>query len=40
MIYFVVHGCGGGGGVIVGLYHLLLFLGILSSRWFTIYTYL
>ena len=29
MIYFVVHGCvdvcGGGGLVIVGLYHLLLF---------------
>ena len=47
MIYFVVHRCvdvhggGGGGVVIVGLYHflLLLFLGILSSRLFTIYTY-
>ena len=45
MIYFVVHRCvdvHGGGVVIVGLYHflLLLFLGILSSRLFTIYTYL
>ena len=47
IIYFVVHRCvdvcggGGGGIVIVGFYCLLLlFFWILSSRWFTIYSYL